>query len=59
MLKYRLDISGEHGGLFYFSVKYNGHFLHTRGPKGPWVAHQRKRSKVTMETIIENPRGII
>jgi len=31
----------------------------TRGPRGPWVAHQRKRSKVTVELIIENPRGII
>ena len=25
----------------------------------PWVAHLRKRSKVTVEPIIENPRGII
>jgi len=31
----------------------------TRGPRRPWVAHQRKRSKVTVEPIIENPRGII
>jgi len=31
----------------------------TRGPKGPWVAHLRKRSKVTVEPFIENPRGII
>jgi len=31
----------------------------TRGPRGPWVAHLRKRSKATMEPIIENPRGII
>jgi len=31
----------------------------TRGPRGPWVAHLRKRSNVTMEPIIENPRGII
>jgi len=31
----------------------------TRGPGGPWVAHLRKRSKVTVEPIIENPRGII
>jgi len=31
----------------------------TRGPRGPWVAHLRKRSKVTVEPIIENPRGII
>jgi len=28
-------------------------------PRGPWVAHLRKRSKVTVEPIIENPRGII
>jgi len=31
----------------------------TRGPRRPWVAHLRKRSKVTVEPIIENPRGII
>jgi len=31
----------------------------TRGPRGPWVAHLRKRSKVIEEPIIENPRGII
>jgi len=31
----------------------------TRGPRGPWVAHLRKRSKVTVEPIIENPRDII
>jgi len=31
----------------------------TRGPRGPWVAHLRKRSKVTVEPIMENPRGII
>jgi len=31
----------------------------TRGPRGPWVAHLRKRSKVTVDQIIENPRGII
>jgi len=33
--------------------------IETRGPRGPWVAHLRKRSKVTVEPIIENPRGII
>jgi len=31
----------------------------TRGPRGPWVAHLRKKSKATVEPIIENPRGII
>ena len=31
----------------------------TRGPRGPWVAYLRKRSKVTVDPIIENPRGII
>ena len=31
----------------------------TRGPRGPWVAHLRKRSKAMVEPIIENPRGII
>jgi len=35
------------------------HDIETRGPRGPWVAHLRKRSKVTVEPIIENPRGII
>jgi len=34
-------------------------YLITRGPRGPWVAHLRKRSKVTVKPIIENPRGII
>jgi len=34
-------------------------YLKTRGPRGPWVAYLRKRSKVTVEPIIENPRGII
>jgi len=33
--------------------------IKTRGPRGPWVAHLRKRSKVTVDPIIENPRGII
>jgi len=27
--------------------------------RGPWVAHLRKRSKVTVKPFIENPRGII
>jgi len=31
----------------------------TRGPRGPWVAHLRKRSMVIEEPIIENPRDII
>jgi len=31
----------------------------TRGHRGPWVAHLRKRSKVIEEPIKENPRGII
>jgi len=26
----------------------------TRGPRGPWVAHLRKRAKATVEQIIEN-----
>jgi len=33
--------------------------IKTRGPRGPWVAHLRKRSKVKVKPIIENPRGII
>jgi len=36
-----------------------GSYQSTRGPRGLWVAHLRKRSKATMEPIIENPRGII
>jgi len=31
----------------------------TRGPKGPVVAHLRKRSKVTVEPFTDDPRGII
>ena len=31
----------------------------TRGPRGPWVAHLRKRSMVIEEPIIENPRDTI
>jgi len=31
----------------------------TRGPRGPWVDHLRKRSKVIVEPLKENPRGII
>jgi len=26
----------------------------TRGPKGPWVAHLRKRSKVTVEPFTKD-----
>jgi len=33
--------------------------IKTRGPRGPWVAHLRKKSKATVEPIIENPKGII
>jgi len=29
----------------------------TRGPRGPWVAHLRKRSKATVDPIIENING--
>jgi len=32
----------------------NNGLFKTRGPRGPWVAHLRKRSKVTVEPIIEN-----
>jgi len=39
--------------------KNDSSIFQTRGPRGPWVAHLRKRSKVTVEPIIENPRGII
>jgi len=44
--------------MFKQKLHINLHFK-TRGPRGPWVAHLRKRSKVTVEPIIENPRGII
>ena len=30
------------------------HLLKQEGPKGPWVAHLRKRSKVTVEPFIED-----
>ena len=40
---------------------FKGIACKTRGPRGPWVAHLGKRSKVPVEPIIENPRprGII
>jgi len=41
------------------TIPFPNHYNITRGPRGPWVAHLRKRSKVTVEPIIENPRGII
>jgi len=28
--------------------------IKTRGPRGPWVAHLRKRSKVTVEPFTED-----
>ena len=31
--------------------------IKTRGPRGPWVAHLRKRSKVSVEPIIREPQG--
>jgi len=40
-------------------MKYGEMYVKTRGPRGPWVAHLKKRSKVMVEPIIENPRGII
>ena len=40
-------------------MKVGPYWQKTRGPRGPWVAHLRIRSKVTVEPIIENPRGII
>jgi len=41
------------------NILYFGSTTSTRGPRGPWVAHLRKRSKVTVKPIVENPRGII
>jgi len=38
---------------------FDSYDIQTRGPRGPWVAHLKKRSKVMVEPIIENPRGII
>jgi len=46
-------------GLVVSKKKIFENFILTTGPRGPWVAHLRKRSKVTVEPIIENPRGII
>jgi len=48
-----------HFYLTYFLRKRTPTIVRTRGPRGPWVAHLRKRSKVTVWPIIENPRGII
>jgi len=31
--------------------------IRTRGPRGPWVAHLRKRAKATVKQIIENIIG--
>jgi len=45
--------------LLYVPVLHILLHIKTRGPRGPWVAHLRKRSKVTVDSIIENPRGII
>ena len=39
-------------GRYECSRVYN--ILKTRGPKGPWVAHLRKRSKVTVEPFTED-----
>jgi len=44
---------------FWTKTKNTTTIIQTRGPRGPWVAHLRIRSKVTVEPIIENPRGII
>jgi len=41
------------------TLDLNKNKVKTRGPRGPWVAHLRKRSQATVEPIIENPRGII
>jgi len=40
-------------GQHFFIVCFTG-FLKTRGPRGPWVAHLRKRSKVTVEPFTED-----
>jgi len=55
----RLILNNLPAGLFSCIVKFHRSISITRGPRGPWVAHLRKRSKVTVEPIIENPRGII
>jgi len=49
----------EKPNIIRFRKKEYKQILKTRGPRGPWVAHLRKRSKVTVEPIIEIPRGII
>ena len=35
-------------------ISANRMHVETRGPKGPWVAHLRKRSKVTVEPFTED-----
>jgi len=40
-----------------YRISFIEYMYITRGPRGPWVAHLRKRSKVTVEPIIEKPRG--
>jgi len=36
------------------NLLYNKSIKKTSGPKGPWVAHLRKRSKVTVEPFKED-----
>jgi len=52
------DGQTDNGAKINLSFSF-GETKKTRGPRGPWVAHLMKRSKVTVEPIIENPRGII
>jgi len=50
--------------LVYKPINYLSKFtnnnaqIYTSGPGGPWVAHLRKGSKVTVEPIIENPSRV-
>jgi len=39
----------------YHTIELNySHLILTRGPRGPWLAHLRKRSKVTVEPFPED-----
>jgi len=55
LVKYIINISRK--SVHFLQNNFTVYVHITRGPRGPWVAHLRKRS--TVEPIIENPRGII
>ena len=55
----------NHDHLKQYMVNFNPidqdyiEILRNGATRGPWVTHLWKRSKVTVEPFIENPRGII